>query len=305
MRLLHATPYNAGSMTFFIPKGTYGSFFIVFEGTNIAALNTTLPDLGTVQLTINGKPVINVPAELLSKLNNLYGGVATFSNVAGGAVLATIFIPCGTFFDSRNVYHITDKDDAYFKLDFAELASATGWNAGFVKVYGKDKDGIQNYLYNLISRNVVSSGVSTLADTHEVENIVNMYVDNTGIIDKVLITKDGESLVDAAVSDVQAYSDFIHQVETTLDLLAIEFAESGDIREAIGGSLTYNYLFNGAGTLEQYFGSIDFTPAKTVESARDLKQRVSIKVSKSKNVPKILPRTLPPTPQSFKPTIAV
>ena len=70
-----------------------------------------------------------------------------------------------------------------------------------------------------------------------------------------------------------SYSDFIHQLETTNNTLAVDFVESRDIREAIGATVNYKYVFTGAGILQQYFSYIDFTPAKASESSAVLAQK--------------------------------
>lgn len=264
MKLLYAQPVTAGSLTFFIPSRQWGTFLIKYRGTAQAGQTVGRPDLGNIILNWNGNDIINADAEMLQLIGNTYGGVSEFVSNAGGSYSISVFIPCGTFWDSKNVYDISPNDKVYFKCDFGALIPKVA--SGFVEIYGKEKLGVHRYFNNIIERPIVASGASDLTDIYNVPNIANIVIKNPSIIDRIQITKDGETVVDAETSTVQAYSDWIHLLETTNNVIVIELAESQDIEEALGSTIQYRYQFNGAGTLEQYFMFIEFANQKARES---------------------------------------
>jgi hypothetical protein len=267
MKLLHSVPASNSSMTFYIPKGQYGSLMIRYELDAAAGVTLTRANLGNVILNWNGQDVVNCDAEILNQLDNVYGGVSEFSASAGSTHNASVFIPCGLWFDSQNVYDIGENDNVYLKLDFSDLASAANVDSGTINVYGKNKTGVMSYLHNITSRPVVASGASTLADTYKINNISQIYLkDPATLLSNVQFSKDKETIVDASPGVLISYSDYIHQLETTNTTLAVDFTESGDVREAVGTDISYKFTFSGAGTQYMYFSFLDFTPAKAVQS---------------------------------------
>lgn len=274
MKLLYSSAVSNGSLMFFIPSGQWGSFLVVYSGDAAAGVTMTRANCGNLELNWNGDPCVNVPAEVINKQNNHYGGYAKFASAVGGAYEITALLNCGAPFDNQNVYHIdAETDKVYIKLDFPYLAANS--DSGFVKIYGKPKRGVQNYIYNLQSRNVVSSGAGTLSDTHPIKNIIAMHLLNTASVSNIQITKDNNTIVDGETDDVNYYSDWLHQLEVTDDMISLEFAESRDVREAIGGQVQYKYVFTGADTLQQYFGFITFTPNKAVKSKLEVQKVVT------------------------------
>lgn len=285
MKILTSAPFSQGSHQHFLPKGNYGGFLVVYEGVNVALGNTTLADLGDVEFNYNGETLINVPAKVIANLNDLYYGDQEFTNIAGGAVRASIFIPSGTFQDDKNVYNVSQEDRVNFKLDFSGLASL--WASGFVRIYGITKQGAQNYLAKLVSFNQVSGGASSINNVYDVENVNAVYLDNVSITDNIKLSKDGKTIIDAETKDILAYSNLKHQVETAITMIAIEFTESKDVREAIGGMTEFSYKTNGAGVLDQYFASIVFTPKKAVATIQQAKVDIANKMRMVKNLPTV------------------
>lgn len=275
MKLLHSVPAGNGSLTFFLPKGQYGMFFIEFDVTAATGVTLTRKDFGNIIFNWNGQDVVNVDAEILNLLNNVYGGTSEFTANAGAKHRLTVFMPAGLWFDSRNIYDIGDNDKVYFKLDFKELSDSAKVTSGSVNIYAKNRVGVMGYLHHITSRNVVASGASVIADSHPINNIANVYLKNpASLLSNVQIVKDGETIVDASPSTLIAYSDFIHQLESTNNTLAIDFTESKDVRESVGATLSYKYNFSGAGTLEQYFSFIEFTPVKAVQSQQKAREKL-------------------------------
>lgn len=277
MRLVQSVPLANGSLTFFLPKSQIGNIMIEYTPVAAAAVTLTRANYGNVILNWNGKDVVNVDAEVLNLLDNVYGGVATFTPVIAALSRMACFIPCGQWFDSYNVYDVGEKDQVSIKLDFPTLANPAFVASGSVNIYLKTKIGVMNYLHNIIARPVVVAGASTLADTYPVNNISQVYFKNpSAILTRAQIIKDGETIVDAPTQTLNEYSDWIHLLETTNTTIAIEFGESKDIRENLGAQIAYQYTFSGAGTLAQYFSFIEYTPNKAVES----KQKAAAKLTR-------------------------
>lgn len=285
MRLLYSAPFSASSLTFFLPKGSYGSFQIAYRGTNNATPKTRA-DLGNIQLTFNGNPIINVDAELLSYLNDLKGGFSTFTSTASSTLNAQINVPCGAFGDNNNSYVISDTDKVYFKLDFANLSGITGQ----VYIYGVPKLGIQNYLFAITSRNVVASGSGTLSDVHRLPNVSAIYLKNTSIIDSIQIVRDNETVIDGLKEDIQAFSDYYNQVEASNTIIELPMNISKDVREVISQEILYKYAFNASGTLQQYFAYNILTPKQAVVSASqvdaEVQKKIQLGIISVKDLPK-------------------
>ena len=279
MKLLHSVPFSNGSLTFFLPKGLYGAFLIVYRGTNNVTAKTR-DDLGNVNLVWNGTSIINVDAELLSLLADLKGGYSTFASIPNSTLNAMLYIPCGTFEDNKNAYLIDDSVKAYFKLDFSNLKDITG----NIYLYGIERLGVHNYFYNILSRFVVSGGAGTLSDVQYISNAREMFVKNLTIIDTIQIQKDKELVLDALTSDVLALSDFENQVEASSSLVVINFNQSNDVREIIGNEIIYKYVFNTSGTLEQYFAFITFNnPSKSANVVQSTISKKVVNASQTKS----------------------
>lgn len=266
MRLVHSVPLANGSTTFFLPKSQIGNIIVEYTPVAAAAVTLVRADYGTAILNWNGRDVVNTDVEILNLLDNIYGGVAEFTPAVAALSRLTMVIPCGQWFDPLNVYDIGEKDQVSIKLNFGNLASAAFVASGSCNIYIKTKIGVMNYLHNIIARPVVVAGASTLADTYPVNNISQVYLKAPTILTRAQIMKDGETIVDAPTASINAYSDWIHLLETTNTTIAIEFGESKDIRENLGSQVQYQYTFSGAGTLNQYFSFIEFTPNKAAES---------------------------------------
>ena len=268
MKLLHSVPAANGSVSFFLPKGQFGNFFIRYQVVAAAGVTLTRKNFGNVILNWNGQDVINVDADIINRLDNVYGGTSEFTSAVGASAKLSCFLTSGLWFDNSNVYDISGRDNVYIKLDFSDLADSAITASGNVQIFGKNKTGVMTYLHNMIARPVTSSGAGTMADSYPINNVTEIYLkDPTALLSSVQVVKDNETLVDADPSTLISYSDFIHQLETTNNTLAIDFVESLDIREAIGATVNYKYVFTAAGILEQYFSFIDFTPAKARESS--------------------------------------
>lgn len=285
MKLLYSVPFSNQSLTFYLPKGSYGYFLISYTGTNNATPKTRL-DLGNVQLVHNSNPIINVDAEMLSYLADLKGGYTTFVSTPSGTLNATVIVPCGKFNDRNNSYVINDNNKFYFKLDFPNLSNITGT----ISIYGVPKLGVQNYMYGIMQRNVVASGASTVSDVHRVSNALATYIKTSSSITQVQLVRDNQVVADSTLQDLGEFSDFVNQVESSSSLIEVDFNLSNDIREAVSNEIQFKYVTSAAVTVQQYFSFAVLTPAVAHASVIDIDAQIAAKVASG------LIKDLPPKP---------
>lgn len=287
MKLLYSQAFSAQSITFFLPKGSYGGFLISYRGIN-GSISKNRKDLGNINLTWNGNPLINVDAEFLSYLSDLKGGYSTFVSMsnAPNTLQANIYIPAGQFGDFSNAYLITDTDKVYFKLDFPNLSDISGT----VFIYGIQKQGINNYYYCLTSRNVVVQGASTVSDVHRLPNVSSIFLKQNNNVTNVTIVRDNQTVIDGLIEDIHSLSDFINRVETSSSLIELPMNLSRDVREVISQEILFKYTFTGATTLEQYFGYNILTPSQAAKSLAyveaELRKKVETGIIRSSEIPK-------------------
>lgn len=279
MKQLYSNPIANQSTLFNIPRGQYGALAVEFSGVANTGQTLALADCGAVKLSFNNEEVINVDFEFLALANNLYGGVTKFSSVTAGAFYIFAVIPLSAWFDSANILDVSETDNAYLRLDYS--TASTKALSGNVRVYGKVKYGVMNYLHKIINRNVNVSGATTFSDSLLIPNISQVYLKNPSAsnVTDIQIIKDNDVIVDASTDLVQAYSDYIHQVETSQTLVAVEMGETKDIREVLGNSIQYKYVFSGAGILNQYISYYVFTKDKAIESQSKTLQKIKSNIS--------------------------
>lgn len=281
MKRLYGVPGTNASLSTYFPKNQYGAFLIRYTGTAAVGVTVTRANLGTVQFTWNGKDIINVDAEILNLADNLYGGVSEFTSAVGGAFACSVIIPCGQWIDAANVYDVGINDKVALNLSFPDLASAAVVVSATVEVYYKTKTGVMNYLNNIIKRNVVMTGAGNFSDNYPISNVAQLFIKNpAALLSNIQVSKDNNTIVDCSPAVALSYNDYLHLVETTGTTLAIEFGESKDIRENVGGQVNYSYTFSGAGTLQQYLCYLTFTSQSKVlssraQAAQDLTSKIS------------------------------
>lgn len=276
MKLLYSAPFSAGMLNFFLPNGKYGGFLLAYRGTNNVTPKTRA-DIGNVNLTWDGSPLINVDFELLSYLNDMKGGFNTFTSTASSTLSTACYLPCGGFTDKNNIYFINDTSKVYFKLDFPNLAGITG----NVYIYGIPKEGIMNYQQCYTQRNVVAGGAGLVSDVHTLNNVSNIYLLNHSIIDTIQIQRDNQTLIDGLKTDIQTMSDFFNEVEVSNTLIELDINRSSDFREIISSQIQFRYNFTSAGNLKQYFAHKILTPQRSKVSLVSFENDLKIRVEKS------------------------
>jgi hypothetical protein len=270
MKLLWSDNLKNAGTNFPIPSGTYGAFLIRYSGVPVGAISNT--DLGNVILNRNGDDKINVDVDLISQIDNLYGGFIEDTLNAASDFEVSILIPCGNWNDKRHVYTFGANDKAFFKLDYPSLSPLI--TSGTVNIYGKEKAGIQSYWYKLLSKFVVSGGATAgLTDSILTPNICQLFLKNpAALVSNIQLIKDGKVFSDGDVSAELAYGNYQHEIESIGNMFAFEFCETGNVLESVNTQLTYKYTFTGAGTLQQYYSAIEFDAAQQAQSVATIRK---------------------------------
>lgn len=259
MKLLKTENALTGNLTYTLEKGQFGLFLIRYEGNNLTGQAVNLTDLGNVIVRWNGQDIINVDFEFLNKVSNLYGGLAEFSSTTGGSFKASAFIPTGLWFDSVNIYDVGEEDRVEFVLNW----STTKIASGSVYLLGKPRRGIMHYIHGIKKRVVVSGGAGIITDNIVEPNIATYYIKNaSSLVSRIQVERDGKAITDANTGAVQSYSDWTHLLEATSNILAVEFAESKDVREAVSNTLIVRLQFIASGNLETYYSQLIPRPDK-------------------------------------------
>jgi hypothetical protein len=259
MKQLFRQSATIGSLAYQSEKGQFGLYLVRFEGTAQTGQNVSLADLGNFVFRWNGEDINNIDFEFLNLVSNLYGGVSEFSSTTGGSFKASAFVPTGLWFDSQNIYDVGDEDKVEIVMNWntAKIAS------GNVYIFGKPRKGIMSYLHGLYKRTIVSGGAGTIIENIPVENIATLYIKNpTALISKLQVARDGKVVVDGSIGALQSYSDWTHLLEQSSNLLAIEFVESKDVREAISGGVNLIFETTGSGNIEVYYSRLIPKPEK-------------------------------------------
>ena len=272
MKLLKQENLSNLQLNYNLARGQYGLFLIRFSGINNGAATVSLAELGNIILNWNGKDIVNVDAEVLTMLANIYGGF--IENTPGGVGTAfaySFIVPTSAWFDPKNIYDVSDSDKVLFKFDFPNIM--TGAASGSVSISGLHQSGIMSYFHKILSRTVVSGGAGIITDTIVQSNIINLYIKNpAALVSDIQLLVDNNVRVDSTIPVELAYSNWVHLLEATNTFLAEEFAPSKDVREAISNILTYKYTFTGAGNLEQYYSAIEFSQLKQEQSLANARQ---------------------------------
>jgi hypothetical protein len=283
MDLLSTTNISNNTVSFPVPAGQYGAIVVVYDVVTNAATTADLADCGNVRLNWTGEDLINVPAAIINYINNRYGGVAEASFAAGGSNRVTIIITPGLIYDSKTVYDIGQNDNVTLSLDFTALAAKSA--SGTVKIYGKYKIGTMSYVHKLLPKFCIAQAAGVVPDSIPVNNISELFLQAPAAnnVTGVQVIKDNITLVNSnSLDDLLAYDNYVHQVETAnTDILALDLAESKDLREIVGGTTQFKITFSGAATLPLYYGFCSYTGKKLVESSARASKMLSMKTSNS------------------------
>jgi hypothetical protein len=283
MNLLSTTNVSNNTVSFTLPSGQYGMLAVVYDVVTSVSKTASLASCGNVRLNWTGEDIINVPARIINLLNNLYGGVAEAIFASAASNRVTIFITPGLAYDAKTVYDIGQNDNVTLTLDFTALAALSA--SGTVKIYGIPKIGVMSYIHKLLPKFCIAQSAGVVPDSIPVNNISEFIMDDpaTNLVTGVQIIKDNITVVNCqSILDLQARNNFIHLVETAVtNVLAVDLAESKDLREVTGGTLQFQITFSGAATLPLYYGFCSYTGQKLVESQSRATKMLNQKVANS------------------------
>lgn len=259
MKQLFQQALSSGSLAYQLEKGQWGLFQLRAEGIASSGQSVNLTDLGNVIVRWNGQDIVNVDFEFLNLFGNLYGGVCEYTSINGGAFKISAFIFTGLPFDPQNVFDVDEND----KVEIVWTWYTTKIVSGYAYVFGKPRSGIMSYVPGLYIKSVVSSGAGVINDNIPVENIATLFIKNpSALISRLQVARDGKVIVDGATGAIQAYSDWIHLLETTNNLLAIEFVESKNVKDVISTQLSYSFTTTGSGIIQLYYARLIPKPEK-------------------------------------------
>lgn len=248
MKTLVVQNLTVGQLNYIVEQGQWGLFQILINGTNATGQNFDFSKANFVARW-NGKDFINADLAFLYHLSNVYGGYVPMTNAQGGAVKLAVFIPSGLWFDSKNVYDIGSEDKVEFQItwDASKVAS------GSIAILGKRKNGMMSYLHGIFKRTLnVIQGDNF--DNIEIENITNYYLKLSAYpgvseIALIQIQRDGKTIVDCSGDGLLNYSNWIHLLESSnINLIAVDFIETKDVRDAIGKNLSVKITSNYSGS---------------------------------------------------------
>lgn len=263
MRELVSEQVGNNTLTYYLPYEKFYSFQIIYSGVANTGQTVNRKDLGSIILNGNSEDLINTDASILTSIDNLYGGVPSFSSVAASNYTASVFIRAGLFWDSQNIYYPNPNYQTFFKLDFSDLAAKSV--SGTVTILGKNGTGVQRYVNTILSRSVVASGAGTLTNVINYPNIASIYLKNSQVLDNIQISSDNRKITDGSQEAAFHYSNWFHRIETALtvesnDIIGIEINDNGNLNSYNSNQLDYKYNFNTGATLQQYYSAVRRTP---------------------------------------------
>ena len=129
---------------FKLPSGKFKGMFVVFNGDSGAGVTQVMGDFGNCQLMINNNTLINVDADRLGYINNLWYGSVPFAAAEGGAFYYAFYIPFQMHWDWRNVLDIGDGLNVQFQHEYGDLSDVDSGNVTHYLVQGNHAQ-VQSY----------------------------------------------------------------------------------------------------------------------------------------------------------------
>ena len=258
MRLIYQQSIANMTANVKIPSGSYEAFLIHYSGTNSTATPAAKGDLGNIRLTYQGRQVQFVNIDRLMTINNLKGGAVLFTSVASDTLEAVAILPQAIPGDLMNVLFVNQAANAYLQLDFTALAALA---TGTVTIYGIERIGVQKY-FHVLSNYDVSLGAGVQREKMPFENIFELFIENDSNLDRLHVFKDGETIVDASKTAMQALTNFENKIETyseSVDYIDVELAKTKQLDESLSDNVSIEYNTSGSATLNNVVSALDFS----------------------------------------------
>lgn len=217
MRLIKSESHATGQVLFKLPKGRYAGLFVRWTGTNNAAVQLLITELGRLSITHQNVEIANIRPQLLILLTNLYGGVPENASAVGAAFAYSFIVPFRTKTDGNNVLPVMpDKTELTIKgYNTAKVASGT------IEVYALYSEGVPKYVPLLKEFTMDFAGAATKSLTYGEEFIEQLHILDDANIDKIQVVRDGQSVIDGTFNAVQSFSDASNKVEAGVTLVEV------------------------------------------------------------------------------------
>jgi len=279
MKLLASGALTAGSLIQKVEQGTFREFQLHFQGTAAASATVEAADLGTIEITRRGDSIVRLTAAQLQNINVLEGGVVDTTSTTGAAFSFTMVLPWYILGDSLNVLQILPTDNLRITVTYAASLAAklAAGQSQTLSIYGIEGVGIQGYLRKL--RGVdISVNAGDIPFSFPARNIDAIYVENDSNTTAIVMTVDGEKVIDCPLAELITTTLYHNKIETwssTTPLLKIDLAPTGQLTEALSDNVNVVLTNTTTGTLSTIVSNLEFNVEDRARSiaAQELKLR--------------------------------
>lgn len=287
MRRLDSKNILAGPAIMEVQPGQYGAYMIRVTGTNQAGQTLAIANLGTVTCRIKGRPFVSVSAAALQTMNNIDLGFIESASAAGGAFTFSMFIPASSIGDG-NIFDVAEVDQATVEIDLSGVTAVIVLS-GTVQLFGLVQEGSQMYLREMFGQ-MPTIAASSIDDVYlKYDNVSAVYIVTPTNVDRVQVSKDGQTVVDATSGDLQAASNADNRHEAAFTAgYKMDLNRSGSIGEGLSDNIKLTVSTGAGGVFAGTIVAIghSFTPAALARSAAlataTTQARLESKVQKGK-----------------------
>lgn len=260
-----------------LPEGVIKGLFIRWTGTNQAAQAVTLAQLGTIRVNFRGTDIVNTTVSFFNAMNNLHWGASEFSSAAGGAFVASVYVPFHAPFDDQNGIYNRLTDKGVFFLQ--NTTTAVVVLNGTVEVYYIYATGVAQYIALWLNQNLQAGAAGQVVDRIQSYNVSSIYFTENAIVSgQVNIYQDGKSKIQATQAVLKAFSNLMNRVETAITLLQVNLNPLNQISAALSDLVEVNITVNAGGTYETNYLSFLFDEKMRSDSGTFLAQSLSDRV---------------------------
>jgi hypothetical protein len=198
----------------------YSGLVFRLTGTNAAAQQLALRELGRLRFSIRQQPVVDADMDYLISLADHWYGSSEFVSTLAGRFAASVFIP-RSFIDDKNVERVTKSDAAIFETSFTStLVTKLAGSPFLAELYAVVADGPQSYNLLMFQQAypTVSANQVYIDDISTTENVCAAYISDTqntvlGLnvagtlsnISRVRVRK-GDQVTDVSIGAALAYT---------------------------------------------------------------------------------------------------
>jgi hypothetical protein len=199
------------------------NIFMVIEGTTDTGQTFDPADMGNVQVVRNGDELMNVPFELLHKIQNEWGGVLESTTPQAGATRYVSAVPMWFPEGLSNVLEIESNKELrlLIKPDQSAISTAFGSNDVEVRIFTEAyPDASEAYELRAYQETYSFGGANeTEQDTYNERDIVRTFFeDPSDVVSTLFCERDQRTLVDTVqLEEVNDVQNLINRVESGPD----------------------------------------------------------------------------------------